>query len=70
MFEMKNERSVTKSKHKNEDFLKELDKDRKEKKCEYAVCYDHESNDPLGKLFQYHVSTPSDLRSLSIWTFC
>lgn len=37
MFEMKNERSVTKSKHKNEDFLKELDKDRKEKKCEYAV---------------------------------
>lgn len=37
MFEMKNERSVTKTKHKNEDFLKELDKDRREKKCEYAV---------------------------------
>ncbi|MBQ8891713.1 MAG: DUF2130 domain-containing protein [Bacilli bacterium] len=37
MFEMKNEGDVTKSKHKNEDFLKELDKDRREKNCEYAV---------------------------------
>ncbi len=37
MFEMKNEADETKTKHKNEDFLKELDKDRKEKKCEYAV---------------------------------
>jgi len=37
MFEMKNERDETQSKHKNEDFLKELDKDRKEKNCEYAV---------------------------------
>lgn len=37
MFEMKNEASETASKHKNEDFFKELDKDRKEKKCEYAV---------------------------------
>lgn len=37
MFEMKNEMSETASKHKNEDFLKELDKDRNEKKCEYAV---------------------------------
>ena len=37
MFEMKNEADATKTKHKNEDFLKELDKDRKEKKCEYAV---------------------------------
>ena len=37
MFEMKNENDKTSSKHKNEDFLKELDKDRKEKKCEYAV---------------------------------
>ena len=37
MFEMKNEADETKNKHKNEDFLKELDKDRKEKKCEYAV---------------------------------
>ncbi len=37
MFEMKNEMDETASKHKNEDFLKELDKDRREKKCEYAV---------------------------------
>ena len=39
MFEMKNEMESTssKSKHKNEDFFKELDKDRREKKCEYAV---------------------------------
>lgn len=37
MFEMKNEADTTTMKHKNEDFLKELDKDRKEKKCEYAV---------------------------------
>ena len=37
MFEMKNEADTTKTKHKNEDFLKELDKDRTEKKCEYAV---------------------------------
>ena len=37
MFEMKNEADTTATKHKNEDFLKELDKDRQEKKCEYAV---------------------------------
>lgn len=37
MFEMKNETETTSVKHKNEDFLKELDKDRNEKKCEYAV---------------------------------
>lgn len=37
MFEMKNEADATATKHKNEDFLKELDKDRKEKNCEYAV---------------------------------
>lgn len=37
MFEMKNEADTTATKHKNEDFFKELDKDRKEKKCEYAV---------------------------------
>lgn len=34
---MKNEADETKTKHKNEDFFKELDKDRNEKKCEYAV---------------------------------
>ena len=37
MFEMKNETDTTATKHKNEDFLKELDKDRREKSCEYAV---------------------------------
>ena len=37
MFEMKNESDQTASKKKNEDFLKELDKDRNEKGCEYAV---------------------------------
>ena len=37
MFEMKNEADETATKHKNEDFFKELDKDRREKKCEYAV---------------------------------
>lgn len=37
MFEMKNESDTTATKHKNEDFLKELDKDRNEKGCEYAV---------------------------------
>ncbi len=37
MFEMKNEADTTATKHKNEDFFKELDKDRKEKNCEYAI---------------------------------
>lgn len=37
MFEMKNEMSTTATKHRNKDFFKELDKDRREKGCEYAV---------------------------------
>lgn len=37
MFEMKNEADDTESKHKNDDFLKKLDSDRKKKGCEYAV---------------------------------
>lgn len=37
MFEMKNEMDETATKHKNEDFFAKLDKDRTEKKCEYAV---------------------------------
>lgn len=37
MFEMKNEDDATATKKKNKDFFKELDKDRQEKKCEYAV---------------------------------
>lgn len=37
MFEMKNEADRTATRHKNEDFFKELDKDRREKGCEYAI---------------------------------
>lgn len=37
MFEMKNEMDTTATKHRNEDFFKELDKDRREKGCEYAI---------------------------------
>lgn len=37
MFEMKNEMDTTATKHKNEDFLKKLDEDRRKKNCEYAV---------------------------------
>ena len=37
MFEMKNEMETTEKKHHNKDFFKELDKDRREKNCEYAV---------------------------------
>lgn len=37
MFEMKNEMDTTQTKHKNEDFFKKLDEDRRKKKCEYAV---------------------------------
>ena len=37
MFEMKNENDTTTNKHKNEDFLKKLDEDRRKKGCEYAV---------------------------------
>ncbi len=37
MFEMKNEMATTATKHKNEHFFAELDKDRREKKCEYAI---------------------------------
>ena len=37
MFEMKNEADTTATKHKNEDFFAKLDKDRRDKKCEYAV---------------------------------
>ena len=37
MFEMKNENETTATKHKNEDFFKELDKDRNNKNCEYAI---------------------------------
>lgn len=45
MFEMKNELDTTTTKKKNEDFLKELDKDRSEKKCEYGVLVSMLEND-------------------------
>ena len=45
MFEMKNETDTTSTKHKNEVFFKELDKDRCEKKCEYAVLVSLLEND-------------------------
>jgi hypothetical protein len=45
MFEMKNEVETTAKKHKNEDFFKELDKDRNEKNCEYAVLVSMLEND-------------------------
>ncbi|MBQ9271781.1 MAG: DUF2130 domain-containing protein [Alphaproteobacteria bacterium] len=45
MFEMKNEMDTTATKHKNEDFFKELDKDRTEKGCEYAVLVSLLEND-------------------------
>ncbi len=45
MFEMKNQADDTAAKHKNEDFLKELDKDRNEKGCEYAVLVSMLEND-------------------------
>lgn len=48
MFEMKNEADTTSTKKKNTDFLKELDKDRREKNCEYAVLVSMlESDDEL-----------------------
>ena len=47
MFEMKNEMDSTSTKKKNEDFLKELDKDRREKKCEYAVLVSLEPENEL-----------------------
>jgi len=45
MFEMKNENDMTSTKKKNEDFLKELDKDRTEKNCEYAILVSMLEND-------------------------
>lgn len=45
MFEMKNEADLTATKHRNRDFFKELDKDRNEKNCEYAVLVSMLEND-------------------------
>jgi len=59
MFEMKNEDDVTTTKQKNKDFFKELDKDRREKNCEYAVLVsllekDNEYYDDIVTVSDYH----------------
>ncbi len=58
MFEMKNEDDTTSTKKKNRDFFKELDKDRREKKCEYAVLVsllekDNEYYDDIVPVYEY-----------------
>ncbi len=58
MFEMKNEDDSTATKHKNKDFFKELDKDRTEKGCEYAVLVsllekDNELYDDIIPVYEY-----------------
>lgn len=59
MFEMKNEDETTATKHKNKDFYRELDKDRREKDCEYAVLVsllekDNEYFDDIVTVAEYH----------------
>jgi len=58
MFEMKNEVDTTATKKKNSDFFKKLDKDRKDKKCEYAVLVsllekDNEYYDDIVRVYEY-----------------
>ena len=58
MFEMKNEDDITTTKKKNKDFFKELDKDRQEKNCEYAVLVsllekDNEYYDDIVPVYEY-----------------
>ncbi|MCX6790856.1 MAG: DUF2130 domain-containing protein [Candidatus Gribaldobacteria bacterium] len=58
MFEMKNEDDITSAKKKNKDFFKELDKDRREKNCEYAVLVsllekDNEYYDDIVSVYEY-----------------
>lgn len=58
MFEMKNEDDITATKKKNKDFFKELDKDRQEKKCEYAILVsllekDNEYYDDIIPVYEY-----------------
>ena len=77
MFEMKNEADETKTKHKNEDFFKELDKDRKQKKCEYAVLvsllekdndmYDGIYTVPPTKYKDMFVVRPQDFTKIIMW---
>ena len=77
MFEMKNEADETKTKHKNEDFLKELDKDRNQKKCEYAVLvsllekdndmYDGIYTVPPTKFKDMFIVRPQDFTKIIMW---
>ena len=77
MFEMKNEADETKTKHKNEDFLKELDKDRNQKKCEYAVLvsllekdndmYDGIYTVPPTKYKDMFIVRPQDFTKIIMW---
>jgi hypothetical protein len=60
MFEMKNEDGTTATKKKNKDFFKELDKDRREKNCEYAVLVsllekDNEYYDDIVPVYEYNL---------------
>ncbi len=60
MFEMKNEDDTTANKKKNKDFFKELDKDRREKNCEYAVLVsllekDNEYYDDIVRVYEYNL---------------
>jgi len=60
MFEMKNEDDTTNTKKKNKDFFKELDKDRREKNCEYAVLVsllekDNEYYDDIVPVYEYEL---------------
>ncbi len=63
MFEMKNEDDLTSTKHKNKDFFKELDKDRTEKKCEYAVLVSLLEKD---NEFYDDIVTVSDYRNMYV----
>ncbi len=77
MFEMKNEADETKTKHKNEDFFKKLDKDRNQKKCEYAVLvsllekdndmYDGIYTVPQTKYRDMFVVRPQDFTKIIMW---
>lgn len=77
MFEMKNEGDETKSKNKNEDFFKELDKDRNQKKCEYAVLvtmlekdndlYDEMYPVPESKYKEMYVIRPQHFTKIIMW---
>lgn len=71
MFEMKNENDETATQKTNESFLKELDKDRREKRCEYAVLVSLlEADNELyntGIVDKSHVSEKNVCRQASVF---